>query len=283
MASALLAFVFVCLVLRFGWISDDGFITSRTWDNAFNGFGWVLNRGHRVQTFTSPLFMLLGLPIHALTRDPYWSLMGVNLVCVAGLLLVIAGGLRDQPIRTAFVFLGLSLSPSVLAYATSGLENSLGFLLVAAFAFVALGRGGRSSASAWTLAALLVLTRQDYFLLVAPALGRMVWREPRTCARNARWALALLVGWFGFALAYYGFLFPNTAYAKLNVAIPLAIKLRHGLGYLLDVATRDIVVIVVLGTSAAFAVGTTLRAPARALLMGVVLYVLYVVGIGGDF
>ena len=278
-----LAFVFVCLVLRLGWVSDDGFITARTWDNAHQGFGWVLNRGHRVQTFTSPLFMLFGLPLYALLREPYWTLMTLNLICVVGLVAVIWIEFREQPLRAASVFLGLSLSPTLLSFATSGLENALGFVLVTAFAFEVLRRDGQSSIKTWLLAALLLLTRQDYALLVVPVLAAIAGREPRRSARDTRWGALLIVAWFGFTLAYYGFVFPNTAYAKLNVQIPLGLRLAHGFAYLLDLATRDAVAIATLAAAVALAARVTLRRQARCLLAGVVLYIVYVVWIGGDF
>ena len=74
----------------------------------------------------------------------------------------------------------------------------------------------------WLLAALLYLTRPDAVLFVAPAPGPRVLADPTACGHSARAALVGMlpaVLWTLFSLVYYGFPFPNTAYAKLGMGI----------------------------------------------------------------
>jgi arabinofuranosyltransferase len=57
--------------------------------------------------------------------------------------------------------------------------------------------------------------------VVAPALLLATWRAPTWSARARAAALGLVpaAAWTLFALAYFGFPFPNTAYAKLATGI----------------------------------------------------------------
>ena len=70
------------------------------------------------------------------------------------------------------------------------------------------------------LAALAAVNRLDTSLLYVPALTHVLWKR-RTW--RCLWSMAVgmlpLVLWLGFSLGYYGFPFPNTAYAKLNTGI----------------------------------------------------------------
>ena len=85
-----------------------------------------------------------------------------------------------------------------------------------------------------------------------------------------------------FAILYYGFPFPNTAYAKLAMGIDRSELWTQGLLYLVDSVDRDPLTL----TTIAFAVLLAVlqkRAAAIALASGLVLYLVYVVSIAGDF
>ena len=74
------------------------------------------------------------------------------------------------------------------------------------------------------------------------------WTDPCAAGRRVAWravllGLAPLAVWLAFALIYYGFAYPNTAYARLNVAIPRGQLLAQGLGYLLDSLLSDLLVL----------------------------------------
>lgn len=102
-----------------------------------------------------------------------------------------------------------------------------------------------------------------------------------TLPRLALGALPL-AAWHAFSLAYYGFLFPNTAYAKLNLHVPLIESLVRGEIYFGDSLRHDPMTLVVtfVGVGAALTRGVKID---RALAWGAALYLVYVLRIGGDF
>jgi arabinofuranosyltransferase len=52
-------------------------------------------------------------------------------------------------------------------------------------------------------------------------------------------AFSPFLTWEGFSLVYYGFLVPNTAYAKLKTGIPFFELLHQGLSYFSDSLQND--------------------------------------------
>jgi arabinofuranosyltransferase len=88
--------------------------------------------------------------------------------------------------------------------------------------------------------------------------------------------------WELFALGYYGFLVPNSAFAKLSVGVGGADLAQRGFYYLRNSLQMDPVT---LTTILAGIVLSVVRGSARtaALGAGVLLYLSYVVCIGGDF
>ena len=120
--------------------------------------------------------------------------------------------------------LALGTSQAYVDYTTSGLENPLSHLL---FAFFVLQYARLRDTLCYEfvlslIAALALLNRMDTILLYLPALYSVfIIRRDRL-----RWRFVLLgftpfAAWEIFSLAYYGFPFPNTAYAKLQTNIPL--------------------------------------------------------------
>jgi len=106
-------------------------------------------------------------------------------------------------------------------------------------------------------------------------------------------ALGLLPAgaWTAFATVYYGFPFPNTAYAKLGMDVSRTQLWKQGVIYFIDAFDRDpltpvliLFAIVVAWTGGAGLPGaaTIIPLPAR-WAAGIALYLVYVVSIGGDF
>ena len=57
--SIILVMLFVMIVARNAWVSDDAYITFRSIENVRAGYGLGYNVNVRVQAFTHPLWMLL--------------------------------------------------------------------------------------------------------------------------------------------------------------------------------------------------------------------------------
>ncbi len=279
-ASGVLFFV---AVLRTGWLSDDAFITIRSVDHLLSGAGWGINPGVRVQAFTSPLWALLCIPFFGVTDDPYAALMLPCLVCSLGLIILVCRALRPFLWLAPLVLLVVSASSSFLSFCTSGLENPLAHLLAASVCLERIRRGNRPTRALYWLSAGLFLTRFDLALFVLPTLLLCFITNFRQALRWSLAPLGVAFAWLGFATFYYGFPYPNTAYAKLNVDLSLASRFGGGLEYLLDSASRDPIVLAAILCSSVLVLQQKVPWSVRLLQVGALFYVSYLLVIGGDF
>ncbi len=290
-AIALLLLFTFTLIVRNAWLSDDAYITFRTVDNFVRGYGLTWNVGERVQVYTHPLWMFLMAGASAVTGELFYTSLAVSIALsmAAVALLVLRMPATSMGAITALVI--LSLSNAFVDYATSGLENPLTHLLLAAFllAYLDPARSAGDRSTRWLLrlsllAALVMLNRLDAGLLVLPALGYALWetRSWRSFVVGAV-GLAPIAVWMVFSLFYYGSPVPNTALAKLNAGlIPAAEIRREGLFYLLNSWRVDPI------TLGAIGVGVVMPLAGRAwrklpLAAGCLLYLAYIVRVGGDF
>jgi arabinofuranosyltransferase len=199
----------------------------------------------------------------------------------------------------------LILSKSYLDFSTSGLENPLSHLLIVTIILLAVSLATNYQARIFTFfcvsCGLLYLTRADLILLIGPLAVLMAGRGLTTVPSTTEFASepqprgafgivfkALLIGalpvflWTFFSIYYYGFPFPNTAYAKLATGISLADRISQGSAYFLHFAQTDplscltILIGVVLGIRRRNLFGLSIS-------LGIVLYLCFVLSIGGDF
>lgn len=277
--------VLLGLVLRAAWVTEDAYITLRSVDNWVNGFGLRWNVGERVQGYTHPLWMLVLAGLYALFDDAYGVAVTAGLGTTALALVALVRCARSSGHAVAAVVL-LLCSRAFVEFSTSGLENPLTHLLIAIFVSLYVVREG--SFRALTLAAaLLALNRIDALIVALPALahaalGSLRARGLRPTLRDALVALSPYLAWELFSLLYYGFLVPNTAFAKLNTGLPSDEVWRQGITYLLNAMAWDPPLLVVIGLGCAVAVAQR-RTREQLLALGIGLYVVYVMRIGGDF
>ncbi len=287
---ALLTAFFAAIVLNSAWICDDAYISLRTVDNFVNGHGLRWNVAERVQTFTNPLWTLMLSAVYFFTREAYYStIILALLVAVAGAGVLFFKTGRKNIVAAVLGALFLFSSKAFVDFSTSGLENPLLHLFIILF-FLQFLTGQNDNRKLFRLSlitALAVTTRMDAILLFAPALLWQVFSNPGKSSRQRR-MVSMLAGfipfilWETFALIYYGFLFPNTAYAKLNSGIATNELIVQGLHYFLDSLARDpltLLAILICG------IAVFMRREKRALaaFSGVLLYLFYVLSIGGDF
>jgi arabinofuranosyltransferase len=127
-----------------------------------------------------------------------------------------------------------------------------------------------------------MLNRLDAGFLVLPAFVAAVRRLPwRSQALAAALGFVPLAAWEVFSLIYYGFLFPNTAYAKLSTGISSAALLRQGVYYYLDLLRTDTVTFATI--AAALVLTARTGRASLPLALGIALYLVYILRIGGDF
>ena len=277
--------VFTVVMLRCDWLSDDAYITFRTVENFVDGHGLRWNVAERVQTYTHPLWMLLLSGIYWLTREFYYTAIALSALLSIATVLLFAARVAAAAFPALIGVAAFTLSKAFVDYSMSGLENPLTHLLLMLFLLVYLTRPPDRRTLFWLslLAALLMLNRMDAILLVLPVLCVAVYR----CRGWSALGLAMLgfvplLAWELFALLYYGSLFPNTAYAKLNSGIPATELTGRGLLYLLATLELDPLTVVLIGAGLAAPLITRQREHLP-IALGALLYLIYVTRIGGDF
>ncbi len=275
-----------CKVLLFcAWQGDDAFITHRSAANLVAGHGAVWNVGERVQAYTHPLWFAVSTFCHALVGEGFVSVllvsMGLTGVTVAGIGLGVA---RDWRVGALLVG-ALSTSSAVVDYGVSGLENPLLYLLLVGglLATTKLPMP-REIRFAGALVAAVGLTRLDALVLAGPPLLAMVSgiRPRRLALRPLVVAAVPLALWVVVSVVYYGVPVPNTALAKLNLGIAKPALWAQGARYLRWSVVHDPTTPTLIGAGVALALWRGGRVE-RAAATGVLLYLAYVVSIGGDF
>ena len=277
------ALFLLIVVTRTAWLSDDAYITLRTIDNWQQGYGLRWNIAERVQVYTHPLWLFAVAAAWQLTAEPYFSTLTLSIVCAVTGAIVLAVGARSWWLAGLALVL-LSATRSFVDYATSGLETPLSYLLLAAFAaayWSAAAPADRVFRCA-LVAALLAVNRLDLLLLVAPALVHAASAAGRAAVVRLAAGFVPLLVWEVFALIYYGALVPNTAYAKLAHRIPPSELTAQGWAYLSNSWQADPATLAVIGLAVALAFSRP-RLTSVAPALGVMLHLIYIVRIGGDF
>lgn len=292
-----LLLLFVVVLIRNAWVSDDAYITFRVVENFLSGYGLTYNPFVRVQAYTHPAWMLLLSGLYFLERVLFSS--GPNtlyfitvfisiLISFLALSMILQKVVQADFLTSIFVVAAFLFSRAYMDYSTSGLENPLSHLLLAFFLWIYLKKPG--NIFALTIAAsLLVMTRQDLVILVLPPLLQVYWsyRKRDNVFETLLFGLSPIFLWEVFSILYYGFPFPNTAYAKLNTGIESSLLFQQGIDYLLNSLHWDpLTLLIVFFTGfSVFTLPVQVQEKNKLMLLyaGVALYILYVVGIGGDF
>ena len=283
---ALLTTLFAGVVLRNAWIHDDAYITYRTVDNFINGYGLRWNPAERVQTYTHPLWMLVVSACYAVTHEVFFTVIFISLALSVAAVLLIVFGLASSLAAGCLGVAVLTFSKAFVDYSTSGLENPLTHLIFAVFLCVCFRRD-TSPTTLYLLASLAALSglnRIDTLLLYLPVLAFVLVKVglARGLAVIAAGFLPLAL-WEVFSLVYYGFPFPNTAYAKLfETGVGVGDRIVHGWYYLLNSARIDPLTLLTIAAAMASAAWSSDHRQ-LAVAGGIAAYLSYVVLIGGDF
>ena len=289
---------YLMAIIRNAWLCDDAYITLRTVDNFIHGYGLTWNTDERVQVYTHPLWMLCLSFLYFFTREAYFTSLFFSLTVSAAVGYLLAFRIARN-VGTAIISLTcLTFSKAYLDYSTSGLENPLTHLLLAMFVltFRQPGRDLRWLFRVSLIAALAATNRIDTILFYFPALLYGIFHLPKGGrVKTFLKGFTPFILWEVFCLSYYGFPFPNTAYAKLNTGIPATDLIFQGVCYLLNSLTLDPLTLLVIfaGITLAFTRNGKLIHPEenkanqfatpQLVSTGLVLYLLYVLWIGGDF
>jgi arabinofuranosyltransferase len=210
---------------------DDAYISFRYAQNLIAGHGLVFNPGERVEGYTNflwtvilALFMRIGLGPSFVT-----IVLGVAFSLGTLWLAYLFWGLARLRSPTIPVIAAwcLALDGSFALWAVSGMETSMfAFLVLTALsAYVWEWQRGRLELLSGVLLALSAMTRPEgvlVFLVVVlhQAMARLACQRqlltPADVARPAAF-IGLYLPYFLWRYYYYGFLLPNTFYAKVTV------------------------------------------------------------------
>jgi arabinofuranosyltransferase len=286
----------VFYILSNAWMHDDAYITFRVIDNFAHGYGLRWNVDERVQVYTHPLWMLLHIVPYLVFGNIYLVSMAISALCAAGAVYFLLRVPDKAPLdKILFVLLPILLITAMRNYMMCGLEAPLAMLLIGWF-YYTLASNNPSPYRLAFITSLCLLTRLDYCIILAPALIWVAYTQRRNLNRmqllKSFWPL---IAWLAFSLFYYGFMLPNTKYAKLNTGIPLHVLICQGLHYVAHYVVSD-----PFGTCWIIAAaGLTLRQLFRGgpynrqtianlpkgslMLAGLIAYIGYIIYIGGDY
>jgi arabinofuranosyltransferase len=299
--SSVILLLFVFVILSNAWVAEDAYISFRTVDNFLNGYGLTWNIDERVQAYTHPMWMFVMTFANMFISSVYYASIVVSfLFCLIAIFRVVFAinsyySKTDEKLVKLFLFILLLVgSKAFMDYTTSGLENPLSHLLLVLFYSPILfsddkikDYNGKRQFFLFFIASLAFFNRQDTVLLYIPVLVYILVMSIKQKCFWKTFGIALLgtlpaTLWLAFSLFYYGFPFPNTAYAKLNTGVHFIPLVIQGFEYYGDCLIFDPVTLVFITVSLVFAFSSKERKLVLSAI-GIILYLLYILKIGGDF
>lgn len=236
LATAVLTVVALINLWVFGRFTvDDAFITWRHARNLIEAGIWAYNPTtfDPTQAYTNPVFALVAMVPVAAGWDIVFSFKLISLAITATIIAALLR-LSGDRLAAAFALAALMAIPASVAHAVAGLETWL-YGGALGLWFVALERGAWRGALG--LAALLVLTRPEAWLLYALHPAALAWahlrpgpdghRPARSVVAGQTLALAgLAAAYFGLHLWLFGEVMPNTYFVKSGVGLTAEGALR---------------------------------------------------------
>ncbi len=268
--------------LKIAWAADDAYVYFRSVEMWYAGYGPVYNPGWRVQAYTSPLWYGLLVLGRAFFSDVYLVAQIWSFFLSAWVWWRVRRWASTPALRW-LTALAWGTSIGFFDYTSSGLETPLVYALL-----MALLEAWEEKRS-WLGLALfswLALARYDVALFLAgPTAAILGWDLLQSRSRGIPWkqfllALAPLALWGIVALVYYGTPLPNPVYAKVFTGLPRTQVLRQGLLYYvahLQMDTWTLLVVLFGGVLWWF------LPRGRPWAIGIGLYLVYIVWVGGDF
>lgn len=282
--------IFIGIITLLAWQSDDAYHAYIMAKNLVEGNGFVYNIGQRATASSCPLFTLVVALGYFVIRDMFFVSLLINIIFSALAYKILVWNMCKTKRQIVLCFCVLVGSVSFVSYTTSGLENSMLFFLAALFLNIYFKNkvySGKKMLAIAVLVALIAMTRMDAVLMFAP-MAVFIFLFKRDKVSFPKAVLIGIVGlspfvlWEVFATFYYGFPFPNTAYAKLGTDIALRDYLVRGVKYFINALICDPIVLIVPLITILCAVAVK-RAQYIWCMVGVCIYCVYLLYIGGDF
>jgi hypothetical protein len=228
-------------------LMDDAYISFRYARNLAAGLGLVFNPGERVEGYTNFLWVLilafcqyLGFGIVTASKILAGGATFGTLVVIYFLARRLFSGYRYEIILLAFPLLVYSSQGTQARYVVSGMETAL-FTFLVTFSVLMLFSNRLSWLAGFGFA-LAAMTRPEgvmYFSIAIIVKG-ILWFFPSFEGRNRKGLVASVIAflsiygvYFLWRYSYFGFLLPNTYYAKAS-GFQLT-RIIRGWEYLLEV------------------------------------------------
>lgn len=271
---------------RYWWLDDDAMISMRYARHLAQGLGLVWNPGgERVEGYTNLLWTLYMALVHLLpipVAQTSLIILLTNIALAVATIPVIIRFVRalgGSPLVVAATVLGFVLNKNVMAWTTAGFETALLTLLflLGIYRIIAEAQQCTPRLLTFMIIALLSLVRSDAVILSVLLYALAVWlhRNRTLIIGYAALSLALPIAHTLYRATYYGDVLPNTAYLKVfgwegalqagfRYFAAFAMHYPFALGFALfgSLLTKDKV--------------------RRALLAVVLVYIGYVIYVGGD-
>jgi len=271
------------LLMRYAWLLDDAFVFFRYVDNLlFLDRGLVFNEGEYVEGFSSPLWILVLVPLRAIGMNWWWIVRVLGVASFVGFWLLMlslraATVERGQP-SLNFPLLYLAFLYGPLCYFTSGMETGWVQVLAVAYA-VHVFRPALLAPQ--ILIGLSPMVRHELTLAFLAVLAWDWWRERRFPFLTAVVGFGVGGAYLLFRIWYYADLFPNTFYLKDGTYLSWGLAYLHDtlVAYGVYVLAPALLILALLLQRR----GTNIAMGQRLLLLAIAAMVgAYVVKIGGD-
>jgi len=282
--------LFIAIITVLAWQSDDAYHGYVMAKHLVEGNGFVYNIGQRASASTGPLYTLIIALFHFITREMFFTSLAVNIIFSAAAFGIIAYCICKTKEQVILAFLALTGSTAFVSYTTSGLENCLLFFLVMLFIKIYFDHekfDGRQMLILALIFAALAMARMDAVLMLIPVIVYVYLVKRKNVSFIEAVGLTFLglspfILWELFSTFYFGFPVPNTAYVKLGTDISKLELIKKGIWYIYYTFLNDAMVLVVPAVFVVFALFTKKWKNIH-LALGVLLYGLYIIYIGGDF
>ena len=284
-----LTLLFTFIVFWQSWTTDDAYHSYIMARHLAEGKGLVYNVGYRVTASTCPLLTLIQAGVYKITQNMVAAGILIGVLTSGATAAVLFFNFCTKIRFAIFAFFIMVLSYSFMSFTTSGLENSLLFLLGTLFLDRYFQKDEFNAKDLFILAvllALLAIARMDTILIFVPMIVVAYLFMTKICLTKrigvGILGLSPFILWEVFAIFYYGFPFPNTFYAKLFADYPVSEYLSKGLTYLHISFFFDCCLFII---PVSFLILAIYLRNKKGLLLfiGMFVYLIYIVRIGGDF
>jgi len=280
-------FVLIYVLIANAYMIDDSYITLRTADNFLNGYGLRWNIEERVQSYTHPLWLGLIILCGSISGELHFTTMTLSLIFSLTAIIISAYTVTKNFSKENWKIIALIIffiaSKAPLDYSSSGLENPLSYLLSAVFLFFLFSESRNKIPTTiilFFITSLLFVTRYDNIIIFLPAILLSMYNERNIFSKNISLlplAVTPAIIWLAFSIIYYGFPFPNTAYAKiLSIDLSFPWKIAQGLKYFAHSLFFDFILYSIIGIGLVLAYQKR-SLKALAIYIGVFLHFFYVI------